>query len=67
MEPVEKKKLDREIIPTGEVENTESEPESVSAGDLTEEASEDEKKSRFGRRRRRAASTGVLTPDGDSV
>jgi Rne/Rng family ribonuclease len=67
MEPVDKKKLDREIIPTGEVENTESEPESVSAGDLTEEASEDEKKSRFGRRRRRAASTGVLTPNGDSV
>lgn len=67
MEPVDKKKLDREIIPTGEVENSESEPESVSPGDLTEEPSEDEKKSRFGRRRRRAASTGVLTPDGDSV
>jgi len=67
MEPVDKKKLDREIIPTGEVENSESEPESVSPGNLTEEASEDEKKSRFGRRRRRAASTGVLTPNGDSV
>jgi Rne/Rng family ribonuclease len=67
MEPVDKKKLDREIIPTVEVENTESEPESVSADEPSEESSDYDKRTRFGRRRRRAASTGVLTPDGDSV
>ena len=67
MEPVDKKKLDREIVPTGEIENIDSEPEPISTDELTEEASDEDKRPRFGRRRRRAASTGVLTPDGDSV
>jgi ribonuclease E len=64
MEPVDKKKLDREILPTGEVENSEDDSES----DKSEEDSDlDDKRPRFGRRRRRAASTGVLTPDEHSV
>ena len=64
MEPVDKKKLDREIVPTGEVENSEDDSES----DKSEEDSDlDDKRPRFGRRRRRAASTGVLTPDEHSV
>ena len=64
MEPVDKKKLDREIVPTGEVENAEADSES----DKPEEDSDlDDKRPRFGRRRRRAASTGVLTPDEHSV
>ena len=64
MEPVDKTKLDREIVPTGEVENSEDDSES----DKSEEDSDlDDKRPRFGRRRRRAASTGVLTPDEHSV
>jgi len=64
MEPVDKKKLDREIVPTGEVENSEDDSESDKSD---EDSDQDDKRPRFGRRRRRAASTGVLTPDEHSV
>jgi ribonuclease E len=59
MEPVEKKKLEREITPSVDIETeTESETETE-----TQSSSEiEESRPRFGRRRRRAASSGVLTP-----
>jgi len=69
MEPVDKRKLDREIKPTGAAENQESSTpisESSSEEDLekVEEKSEPSEgdKPKFGRRRRRASSSGVLTP-----
>jgi Rne/Rng family ribonuclease len=62
MEPVDKKKLDREVTPTFESEveldSAEANPESIPE---VKEESEDVRP-RFGRRRRRAASSGVLTP-----
>jgi len=66
MEPVDKKKLDREITPiieseteaNDELETPDSNPESTQD---SKEESEDARP-RFGRRRRRAASSGVLTP-----
>ena len=66
MEPVDKKKLDREITPIIESE-TEANDELVTPDSNPEptpdskEGSEDARP-RFGRRRRRAASSGVLTP-----
>ena len=66
MEPVDKKKLDREITPIIESE-TEANDELVTPDSNPEptpdskEESEDARP-RFGRRRRRAASSGVLTP-----
>lgn len=66
MEPVDKKKLDREITPIIESE-TEANDELV-APDSNPEPTPDSKEEsedarpRFGRRRRRAASSGVLTP-----
>lgn len=66
MEPVDKKKLDREITPiieseteaNDELETPDSNPEPTPD---SKEESEDARP-RFGRRRRRAASSGVLTP-----
>jgi ribonuclease E len=66
MEPVDKKKLDREITPiieseteaNDELETPDSNPEPTQD---SKEESEDARP-RFGRRRRRAASSGVLTP-----
>ena len=66
MEPVDKKKLDREITPIVESE-TEANDE-LEAPDSNPEPTPDSKEEsedarpRFGRRRRRAASSGVLTP-----
>jgi Rne/Rng family ribonuclease len=63
MEPVDKKKLDREITPITE---TDFEVErDVESSETATEKSEEVKESRprFGRRRRRAASSGVLTPE----
>ena len=66
MEPVDKKKLDREITPiieseteaNDELETPDSNPEPTQdSKDESEDA-----RPRFGRRRRRAASSGVLTP-----
>ncbi|MFZ8872371.1 MAG: Rne/Rng family ribonuclease [Candidatus Nanopelagicaceae bacterium] len=69
MEPVEKKKLDREmkpmtpseqsVEPAEEVENPSSEVEALESP--TEVEGEVEKP-KFGRRRRRASSSGILTP-----
>jgi hypothetical protein len=62
MEPVDKRKLDREIKPTGAAENQESPTEQeVEKVEEKSEPSEAEKP-KFGRRRRRASSSGVLTP-----
>ena len=66
MEPVDKRKLDREIKPSGnheksasaEVEEEKVEP--VSGESTPQETGE---KPKFGRRRRRASSSGVLTPN----
>ncbi len=66
MEPVDKRKLDREIKPSGnheksasaEVEEEKVEPVS---GEVTPE--ETGERPKFGRRRRRASSSGVLTPN----
>ena len=67
MEPVNKKSLDREITPTHDqaqdhaADNLEeSEPEAVSE-EAAEESQDSEEKPRFGRKRRRAASSGVVT------
>jgi ribonuclease E len=67
MEPVNKKSLDREITPTHDQahdhapENLEeSEPEAVSEEAATD-SQDSEEKPRFGRKRRRAASSGVVT------
>ncbi|MFM8752926.1 MAG: Rne/Rng family ribonuclease [Actinomycetota bacterium] len=60
MEPVNKKSLDREIAPKHDVEevSSESEPETPEA---PSEPSDKGEKPRFGRKRRRAASSGVVT------
>jgi ribonuclease E len=67
MEPVNKKSLDREITPTHDQANDhvpenleESEPEAVSEEAATD-SQDSEEKPRFGRKRRRAASSGVVT------
>jgi ribonuclease E len=68
MEPVDKRKLDREIKPTGVADNQESSVESDLSKEVVSEKVEvksdaDEgDKPKFGRRRRRASSSGVLTP-----
>ncbi|MFM8961025.1 MAG: ribonuclease E/G, partial [Actinomycetota bacterium] len=69
MEPVDKRKLDREIKPSAAAESQESE----AAASVVEEKAEESKaesdqqgyseKPKFGRRRRRASSSGVLTPN----
>ncbi|MFM8751663.1 MAG: Rne/Rng family ribonuclease [Actinomycetota bacterium] len=58
MEPVNKKSLDREIAPKHEIEEADSEPE---APEAPSEPSDQGEKPRFGRKRRRAASSGVVT------
>ena len=58
MEPVNKKSLDREIAPKHEFEEADSEPE---APEAPSEPSDQGEKPRFGRKRRRAASSGVVT------
>ncbi|MFM7873117.1 MAG: ribonuclease E/G, partial [Actinomycetota bacterium] len=69
MEPVDKRKLDREIKPTGAVESQESEPAASVVEEKVEEPKAesdqqgDSEKPKFGRRRRRASSSGVLTPN----
>jgi hypothetical protein len=63
MEPVNKKSLDREITPTHDQANDhadDSEPEAISQ-EPTPESQDSEEKPRFGRKRRRAASSGVVT------
>jgi ribonuclease E len=64
MEPVEKKKLDREMKPTAPseevVEATQDSNQERSTDDVVEVEAE---KPKFGRRRRRASSSGVLTPN----
>ena len=71
MEPVKKRSLDREITPTYEAakdsdgDEPESERDSQAQSDshsTGESEDKKESKARFGRRRRRAASSGVLTP-----
>jgi ribonuclease E len=63
MEPVDKKKLDREITPVTETDS-EVERDVESSESATEKSEEvEESRPRFGRRRRRAASSGVLTPE----
>ena len=63
MEPVDKKKLDREITPVTETDS-EVERDVESSETATEKSEEvEESRPRFGRRRRRAASSGVLTPE----
>ena len=68
MEPVNKRSLDREITPSNESEESDSESES---SDLVENSDADvevvetkESRKPFGRRRRRAASSGIVTPGG---
>ena len=73
MEPVDKRKLDREIKPSGNNEksdSTDSASESAEVAEekfepVSEESSPQEtgEKPKFGRRRRRASSSGVLTPN----
>jgi hypothetical protein len=58
MEPVNKRALDREVVPTHEPAEVKAE---APAEEKPVEESSEEKKP-FGRRRRRAASSGVLTP-----
>jgi ribonuclease E len=69
MEPVNKKSLDREIAPKHEIEDT-SEAigeeashgvEDHSAEKPSDKSGDKEEKPRFGRKRRRAASSGVVT------
>jgi ribonuclease E len=63
MEPVNKKSLDREITPTHDQAHDhadDSEPEAISQ-EPTPESQDSEEKPRFGRKRRRAASSGVVT------
>jgi len=61
MEPVEKKKLEREITPSVDIE-TETESETETETETQSSSEIEESRPRFGRRRRRAASSGVLTP-----
>jgi ribonuclease E len=64
MEPVEKKKLDREIKPTSPSEEVVEAAQESNQEQPKEEAVEIEaEKPKFGRRRRRASSSGVLTPN----
>ena len=64
MEPVHKKSLDREIAPKHESEES-SEPDEESSNSQRENEAEKpankEEKPRFGRKRRRASSSGVVT------
>ena len=60
MEPVNKKSLDREIAPKHEVEESSPETEPVAEETLSEPADKEEKRG-IGRKRRRAASSGVVT------
>jgi len=73
MEPVNKRSLDREITPTydatqdasevsKEAKDSESTADEAPADDRDDKKENKENKARFGRRRRRAASSGVLTP-----
>jgi ribonuclease E len=66
MEPVDKKKLDREITPIVESESEASDeletPDSNPEPTLDSKEESEDARPRFGRRRRRAASSGVLTP-----
>jgi len=65
MEPVNKKSLDREVAPKHEVEESNADSDSGASQSDTEEApnqpSNEGEKPRFGRKRRRAASSGVVT------
>jgi len=64
MEPVEKKKLDRELKPTAPSEEVVEEAQESNQERSTEDVVEIEaEKPKFGRRRRRASSSGVLTPN----
>jgi Rne/Rng family ribonuclease len=60
MEPVNKKSLDREIAPKQEVEESSPETEPVAEETPSELADKEEKRG-IGRKRRRAASSGVVT------
>ena len=60
MEPVNKKSLDREIAPKQEVEESSPETEPVAEETPSEPADKEEKRG-IGRKRRRAASSGVVT------
>ena len=68
MEPVNKRSLDREITPSNESEESDSESDSSDVGENSDADVEivETKESRkpFGRRRRRAASSGIVTPGG---
>ena len=69
MEPVNKKSLDREIAPKHEIEDASEEigeeashgVEDSSAEKPSDKSGDKEEKPRFGRKRRRAASSGVVT------
>ena len=64
MEPVEKKKLDREMKPTVPSEEVVEEAQDSNQERSTDDVVEVEaEKPKFGRRRRRASSSGVLTPN----
>jgi ribonuclease E len=68
MEPVEKKKLDREMKPIGSSEEiageaSDSKQESREETEAREDVGVEAEKPKFGRRRRRASSSGVLTPN----
>jgi ribonuclease E len=62
MEPVDKRKLDREIKPSGAAENQESPTEQEGENVAEKSEPSEAEKPKFGRRRRRASSSGVLTP-----
>ncbi|MEN9542849.1 MAG: hypothetical protein RJB54_487 [Actinomycetota bacterium] len=67
MEPVNKKSLDREITPTHDQahdhapDHADDSEAETSSEEPTPESQESEEKPRFGRKRRRAASSGVVT------
>ena len=65
MEPVNKKSLDRGVAPKHDVEESNADSDSGASQSDTEEApnqpSNEGEKPRFGRKRRRAASSGVVT------
>ena len=63
MEPVDKRSLDREISPTNESEDSQPEEREEKDDDVELEESKESRKP-FGRRRRRAASSGIVTPGG---
>ena len=66
MEPVNKRSLDREITPSNESEESDSESSDVGENSDADVEIVETKESRkpFGRRRRRAASSGIVTPGG---